>query len=286
MSKELTIEETESLISNFQSADHPLAHYLNELSDTSKISLPPQPPLLEGYFGKVSHLRSARKGGIIIAIEAAIIIAAATGAAALTGNAPEPIVNFVKNTTKTISKAVERVASIVIGNNAGDAKNEVQQNISDTTNSNPTTSSNDPGAIEATTQASTSVQSPNTPSHQEGVTNSPAPIAKPESKPGPGIASPTAKPESENHEGASESGHENSEHAVAIPTATTAPKSTSIPAPKESSATKSETENKSPSIPAPKESSATKSETDNKTTKKPEAIKSPTANTSDNKENH
>ena len=128
MSKEFSMEETENLIANFQSDSSPLANYLNQLSDVTKIKLPPVPPSLDGYESNVRGLRSARKGMTIFAIEAALIATAVASAAALSGFGPEPVVNFVKSTAESVTKTVEKVASLVTGgdsNSPSDPEPEV-----------------------------------------------------------------------------------------------------------------------------------------------------------------
>ena len=117
MLNELSMEESENLIANFQNiSGNPLADFLKDLSDISNIQLPAQPPVIGDQIGNVRMLRSARKGIFVFAAQAIIITTAIAGAAALSGFAPSPIVNFAKSTAHNLSVTFKKVAEVITGN--------------------------------------------------------------------------------------------------------------------------------------------------------------------------
>ena len=91
MSNEFSMEESENLIASFQSGDIPIARFLNELADVSKIKLPPIPPMVEKDASNVRSIFSARKGATVAAIQIALLATAVASAAALSGIGPEPV---------------------------------------------------------------------------------------------------------------------------------------------------------------------------------------------------
>ena len=125
VSKEFSMEESENIITNFQSGDSPMANFLNELSDVSKIKLPPVP----SFDNQPSNIRSffsARKGATVVAIEVAILATAVASAAALSGIGPEPVVNFVKAAATQV-QTVAKSVSTFIAEDDGAAPNQDQQ---------------------------------------------------------------------------------------------------------------------------------------------------------------
>ena len=237
MSKELSLHETEAIIVNFQSGGSLLADYLKELSDVSKIKLPSQAPSIDGLDSNVRNLRSAKKGMIIFAVEAAIIAAAATSAAALSGIGPKPIVKFVKSTAEVVSQAVEKVATLVTGGNANTPE--------PAPDSAPTAF--DPLSTPTPTPTPTPTQSNNPAPESSPVpvkpVASPTPTVKTSPKPtGIGVPSPTKgsnDDDDESNDDESNDGEsDDDENTSASPTSK--PKSTSFASPMASPTKKSE----------------------------------------------
>ena len=269
MSKEFSMEETETLIANFQNGGSPLANYLNELSDVSKIKLPPMPPSIDGFESNLRRLGSARKGMTIIAIEAAIIVAAATSAAALSGIGPEPVVNFVKSTADVVTSTVKKVASIVTG--GSNSQEPAPESTAPVTDPSPSTSATTAPSV-GPTPSETS-----TPTPTPATTKSPliTPSAKADPKPtGTGVPSPS---KAANNDDGQEDGEEN-EHSVSTPAPTI--KATIMASPKETVTKSSEGAEKSVEKPessstSQRPSSTKASETQEK--KETESIKSPSS---------
>ena len=203
MSKEFSIEETENLIANFQSDNSPLANYLNQLSDVTKIKLPPVPPSLDGYESNVRGLRSARKGMTIFAIEAALIATAVASAAALSGFGPEPVVNFVKSTAESVTKTVEKVASLVTGgdtNSPSDPEPEVSAPAPDPSET-PSATASEPSSETPTKSATPTPSAKADP--KPSLTPSPESTKKQETN-GIGVPAPTKKADNDDEDNESD----------------------------------------------------------------------------------
>lgn len=290
MSQEFSMDETEAIIANFQNGESLLANYLVDLSDVSKIKLPSIPPSISGNDSNVIGLRSARKGMTIFLIEAAIIAAAATSAAALSGIGPEPVVKFVRNTANVVTSTVEKVASFVTGENAKSQEPAPETTLpvadpSPSTSESPTSVA-DPTPIPSSTPAPAVTVSP-TPTKS----TSPTPTTKADPKPtGFGVPSPSKGASNDDHEnGETENKSENKsenelekENSVSTPAPTI--KSTAIASPKASSTKSSENNEKSAEktaapISSPKATATKKSESSEK--KKVESVKSPSSNNDD-----
>ena len=215
MSKEFSMEETENLIANFQSDSSPLANYLNQLSDVTKIKLPPVPPSLDGYESNVRGLRSARKGMTIFAIEAALIATAVASAAALSGFGPEPVVNFVKSTAESVTTTFEKVASLVTGgdiNSPSDPDPEVSAPAPDPSET-PSATASEPSSETPTKSATPTPSAKADP--KPSLTPSPESTKKQETN-GIGVPAPTKKADNDDDSEDGEDG-ENEEDEAAEP---------------------------------------------------------------------
>jgi hypothetical protein len=256
MSQEFSLEESESLITNFQNSNTKLAKFLTELSDVSKIQLPPITPSIEDSESNVRGLRSARKGIVVFAIEAAIIVAAATSAAALSGIGPEPVVKFVKSTAKVVTNTVEAISSFVTGSEPNNSEPEGMNAAPDPTNSPEPSSAADPEPTTNTAVDSNSTAAPIAP--KTSPTPSPSATADPKPSEGKGIPAPT-----KNSGGEDES--DDGENEATSITSSPAPKTTASKKPESSEGTKipEANENKVSESSAPKSQSS------------PSAIKSP-----------
>ena len=266
MSNEISMDETEALIANFQNGGSPLANYLIELSDVSKIELPPIPPSINGFESNVRGLRSAKKGMTIFAIEAAIIAAAATSAAALSGIGPEPVVNFVQSTADVVTSTVQKVASLITG--GSNSQEPAPETTASAIDPSPSTSATTAPSVEPTPSATP------TPIPTKSTVTTPG--AKADSKPtGIGVPSPSKGTNNDDEDG--EDGEEN-EHSEK----TTAPtiKATIMASPKATVTKSSESEEKttedpSTAISSPKPTSTYRGESTEKI--KIESVKSPSA---------
>ena len=263
MSNEISMDETEALIANFQNGGSPLANYLIELSDVSKIELPPIPPSINGFESNVRGLRSAKKGMTIFAIEAAIIAAAATSAAALSGIGPEPVVNFVQSTADVVTSTVQKVASLITG--GSNSQEPAPETTASAIDPSPSTSATTAPSVEPTPSATP------TPIPTKSTVTTPG--AKADSKPtGIGVPSPSKGTNNDDEDG------EENEHSEKTPAPTI--KATIMASPKATVTKSSESEEKttedpSTAISSPKPTSTYRGESTEKI--KIESVKSPSA---------
>lgn len=170
MSKEFTIEDSEALIANFQSiksgSNAVLAAALRELADVPAIPAGSHPKIWPSEsnvisLAKFKNLRS-RRAIYSAAIAVGLGVGAAVGAAALTGGITG-VVEFAKSTVNTFSNAVEKVISVVTGNDDPIIENN---------------NSSEP--LNETIQLSPSPTSDPIPTNQQTTKNS-QPLEKPES---------------------------------------------------------------------------------------------------------
>ena len=243
MSKEFSMEESENIIANFQNGDSAIANYLTELSDVSKIKLPPVP----SFDNQTSNIRSffsARKGATVVAIEVAILATAVASAAALSGIGPKPVVNFVQSAATQVKDVVKSVSTFITEDDDSAPNPDMQLPdpqptaapvATETPNSQPAPSSQ---PTTATPQAPQS-----TPKATPKATPTPvSPSVKPDPKPtapGMGVPAPTKKSDDDDDDHDDDEGDD--DHKSLTPKATSTRPGTKLssPKPKESPTKKS-----------------------------------------------
>ena len=113
MKREITLEESESILSNFdaysESEFRDLARALKELSNISIADFAEDIPDINSIAPNVLPINSKTRNLTIVTIAGALVATAAIGAAALTGYAPQPIVNFAKSAVQTITRVIATV---------------------------------------------------------------------------------------------------------------------------------------------------------------------------------
>ncbi len=120
MSRELTLEESNELFDNFEKYNSgefaDLARALGELSEITLADFAPSSdaPDINAVAPEVKVLKPRTRNFTVITLAGALVATAALGAAALTGYAPAPVVNFVKTTTKAIADTFSKVVNSVI----------------------------------------------------------------------------------------------------------------------------------------------------------------------------